>query len=83
MRYYTLKAGILSENGEFILILLRGVFHSQIKFGMCKETTAFIVKENGKYISVKKQITYILTQNGNAIPVRFKFFRVYLGPLSH
>ncbi len=42
-----------------------------------KETTAFIVKENRKYISDKKQITYILTPNGNAIPVHFKFFRVY------
>ncbi len=29
-----------------------------------------------KYISDKKQITYILTQNGIAIPVHFKFFRV-------
>ncbi len=29
-----------------------------------------------QYISDKKQITYILTQNGIAIPVRFKFFRV-------
>ncbi len=40
------------------------------------ETTAFTVKENRKYISDKKQITYILTQNGIAIPVHFKFFRV-------
>ncbi len=38
--------------------------------------TAFIVKENRKYISGKKQITYILTQNEIAIPVHFKFFRV-------
>ena len=29
-----------------------------------------------KYISDKKQITYILTQNGIAIPVHFNFFRV-------
>ena len=36
----------------------------------------FIVKENRKYISGKKQITYILTQNGIAIPVHFKFSRV-------
>ncbi len=41
-----------------------------------KETTAFIVKENGKCLSHKKQIRFILTQNGNAIPVHFKFFRV-------
>ncbi len=40
-------------------------------------TTVFIVKENRKYISDKKQITYILIQNGIAIPVHFKFFRVY------
>ncbi len=39
---------------------------------------AFIVKENKKYISDKKQITYILTQNGIAIPVHLKFFRVYM-----
>ena len=45
-----------------------------------KETTAFIVKENRKYISDKKQITYILTQNGIAIPVHFNFFRVYTTP---
>ncbi len=41
-----------------------------------KETTAFIVKENKEYIYNKKQITYILTQNGIAIPVHIKFFRV-------
>ncbi len=41
-----------------------------------KLTTAFIVKENRKYISDKKQIKYILTQNGIAIPVHFKSFRV-------
>ncbi len=35
------------------------------------------MKENRKYISDKKQITYILTQNGIAIPVHFKFFRVW------
>ncbi len=35
------------------------------------------MKENGKCISDKKQIRFILTQNGNAIPVHFKFFRVY------
>ena len=44
--------------------------------GGYKETTAFTVKKNSKYISDKKQITYILTQNGSAIPVHFKFFRV-------
>ncbi len=32
-----------------------------------------IVKENRKYISDKKQITYILTQNGIAIPVHLNF----------
>ncbi len=36
-----------------------------------------IVKENRKYVSDKKQITYILTQNGIAIPVHFRYFRVY------
>ncbi len=30
---------------------------------------------NGKCISAKKQITFILTQNGIAIPVHFKFFK--------
>ncbi len=57
-------------NGNSILKLLRGVSHSQIEFGVG------IVKENREYISNKKQITYILTQNGIAIPVHFKFFRV-------
>ncbi len=47
-------------NGNSILKLLRGVSHSQIEFG----------------VSDKKQIRFILTQNGNAIPVHFKFFRV-------
>ena len=42
-----------------------------------KFTTEFIVKENRKYILDKKQMTYILTQNGIAILVHFKFFRVY------
>ena len=37
------------------------------------------MKENRKYISDKKQITYILTQNGNAILVHLKF-RVYQNP---
>ena len=67
---YTLNTGILFENGDSILELLRWVFHYEI-------TTAFILKENRKYISDKKQITYILTQNVIAIPVHFKFFRVY------
>ena len=40
-------------------------------------TTAFIVKENRKYILDKKQITFILTQNGIDILVHFIFFRVY------
>ncbi len=35
--------------------------------GGYKETTAFIVNENRKYILDKKQITYILTQNEMAI----------------
>ncbi len=54
----------------------------KITGGYPKEATAFIVKENWKYISDKKQITYILTQNGIAIPVHFEFFRVWLGRAS-
>ncbi len=41
-----------------------------------KITGGYPVKENRTCISDKKQITYILTQNGIAIPVHFKFFRV-------
>ena len=51
-----------------------GGYPIKMKF---KETTAFIVKENRKSISDKKQIAYIPTQNGIAIPVNLKFFRVY------
>ncbi len=53
------------------------VFYLRMEIPFYKETTAFIVKENRKCISDKKQITYILTQNGIAIPVHFKFLRVY------
>ncbi len=49
-------------NGNSILKLLRGVFHSQIEFGVG--------------ISDKKQIRFILNKNENGIPVHFKFFRV-------
>ncbi len=35
------------------------------------------MKENRKYISDKKQITYIFIQNGIDIPVHLKIFRVW------
>ncbi len=43
---------------------------------MCSENVNPIPKKR-KYISDEKQITYIPTQNGIAIPVHLKFFRVY------
>ncbi len=54
---------------------LDSVFHTSV-CDKLKSSDTHLEKENRKYISDRKQITYILTQNGIAIPVYFKFFRV-------
>ncbi len=72
---YTLKADIVVKNGNPIPNLLRQVFHSQLKIKCV--INIWIPFQSRKYISDEKQISYILIQNGIAIPVHLKFFRVY------
>ncbi len=50
--------------------------HWGYKNEMCNENVNAIQKKENKFQILKRQITYILTQNGITIPIHFKFFRV-------
>ncbi len=77
---YTLKTGILVEEGDSILNLLRRVSRPNIQLGVGIhseiETATFIFNCNGIYFSSQEQITYFLTQEAVYFLVHFKFLRV-------
>ncbi len=52
---------------------MRGGYSFRIKYLFHKETSVFVVNEDGNSISDDKQITYILTEDQIGIPVHFRF----------